>query len=337
MSFLCILIIFTVSVSLNNLVAQTTDDPCGCNAVLMHGVYSYRSLNGDTEATREVERYIARLSYEEFKKTQNSGGGGSYAGYGLDYQTGKEEFEKKRDELRSKHRDYSYSSTSRQILERFGDRNVLRAWNDCKRSCDVSGITSWVEVNDIDNFILNIQWQPFPGTSKAEVIGSRITDARVLRDGVAAGKVTPKNFSFTTGVSKFPIYRKNSKRPVVITINIDGMDVVEFIPKHIPSKQWSERIPGNFFDLKGKGNKNPYVAKYRTKITLVVDGVRTGSVGGNIGIKIGGKHPKGTAANYRGKKVTLVGIAEKGQKWSAEGDFDTSPYPEIEVYYQELR
>ncbi len=105
--------------------AQNTD-PCGCNEVLRDGVYRYRVERGDSDAQSEMERDIAQTSHVEFMKRRALGGGGSYAGIGVNFNMSKEDYEKKQGELREKHRDWQKVTSSKELIEKFGDENVLK-------------------------------------------------------------------------------------------------------------------------------------------------------------------------------------------------------------------
>src|SRR6266404_63637 len=213
--------------------AQTNSDQCSCNAVLMQGVYNYRAERGDRDARAEVERYIARTDYEEFKKSMSAGGGGSYAGFGLSASTSREEYQRTQRQMQEKYRNYSMEVSSRQLLERYGDKNVLDTWAHCKATCETRGLHSWVEENDAKNMILHIKWNPYPETNPI-VQNSTIIGAKLIGDSITPGTLFPKNYVIPVGESRLSIHRDNMNEPVVINVEIRGMDIAEYVPQFIP-------------------------------------------------------------------------------------------------------
>jgi hypothetical protein len=240
---LCSLIVLLLATK--SIFAQQASDACGCNAALMNGIFSYRAERGDSEARAETARYIARMSYEEFQKAVSSGGGFSFAGFGLDANTSQSQFERRRNELREEYKDYKFSKSTRELLERYGDKNVLDAWSRCKESCNSGGLRSWVRLDDANNMALYLKWVPFGDMPQPVVTNSSIAGAVVRDDNVPKGKLLNSGETISTKQTIIPLYREDKNTPVTLNIKVTGAgtDVYEYVPPFITPKPIPRPLP----------------------------------------------------------------------------------------------
>jgi len=228
-SVIVLLSIFTPSTF-----AQPINDPCGCNAVLVDGVFSYRMSRGDNAAEKDIETIIKNSTYDDYQKTLQAGGGASYAGYGFNANMSRGEYEAHRTEKFGYSREHEGSKSSQELLERYGDHEVLISSFNCKKQCNVRGIVSWVDFLDKDNFVLNINWTPFigPTSPNPRIRMSSLSNARA--DFASEGQLARDGYEIFNGQNKFTIHREDSKQAVVMTAIIPGMDVVEYVSPFTP-------------------------------------------------------------------------------------------------------
>jgi hypothetical protein len=223
------LAVFLGAVLLGSICPAADDDPCGCNAVLHGGVYNYRSKRGDASADKDVTTFLKNATYDEFKKASMVGGGFSVAGIGFNASDSQTEFQKHQSELIQKSKEIDTTTTSEELLERYGDSNVLGAWSACKSTCSVRGITSWfTREGDDDHWALHIVWTPFPGAANPTVQSSTLSGGRV--PGERPGRILSARTVLPVGETKRMIVRDDVKKAVTITVGIPGMDVVHNIP-----------------------------------------------------------------------------------------------------------
>src|SRR5215471_6811316 len=142
-----------LSLWLANTMAQNVD-PCGCNAVLLDGIFTFRAENGDEQARRDVLHEVAISSYDEMQQQFSASGGTAFAGFGFNAGMSQSEFEKKVEELKRIDHESGGHKSSRDLLEKYGDKDVLAAWTSCKGNCQQAGINSWVERLSENRFTL---------------------------------------------------------------------------------------------------------------------------------------------------------------------------------------
>jgi hypothetical protein len=238
------MVVFASLSVLNITVHAQGNDPCSCNAVLISGVYSYRAERGDSEATQDVANFLAFASYEQFKKTVNAGGGFDIGGFGFSADMSEEEFHERQTQLRQYYHFSSWSKTSRDLVERYGDKNVLNAWATCKSTCNATGLLSWIEVNDANNLVLHLKWSTSIDAQPPQVQDSRINGGRVSDNSVAQGKVYKTGKVLKVGDQTRRIYRPKSKKAVTINISLKGADDVDvYVPKFIAAKEPATQPP----------------------------------------------------------------------------------------------
>jgi len=209
------------------------NDPCGCDAVLVNGVYNYRYERGDAESSKVVKSFIVRTSYDEFRKAGSGGGGGSYAGIGVDFNMSKEEYEAKQREFKQEGFTGEEYQSSKEILEKFGDQNVLNAWTKCKlNNCNKEGLYPIISRYDDRNYALFIRWDPCAGC-QAIVQGSSLINGESNRVDDNSDEVLPKNFVFPPEDTKILIRRADIDKPTIISISIPGRDILAYIPPYV--------------------------------------------------------------------------------------------------------
>lgn len=211
-------------------------DLCACNAVLARGVYNHRYLRGQSESLSAVYSFLYKATYEQFQKYFEAGGGISYGDIGFSADMSRSEFEEKQAEFRTAYSSLYQERSSIELLESYGDRNVLEAWMSCKASCDIKDVMlSWVDVNDEHNMTFHLKWDTSHGSLEPTVQGSVIRGAVVLDPSVPEGQVLPVDFTIVQGDTPRSIYREDVNQPVVIDVYVsDGLSITEYVPKHVP-------------------------------------------------------------------------------------------------------
>lgn len=234
MNLRTLLIVIVGTISWSTPTNAQDSDACGCNAVLVNGVYNYRAVKADASAQQLVEQYIAKTSYDEFRKNFQGSGGISVPQFcGISAETSKEEYEKKQQTYRSKDTNWSTSATSQDILERFGDSNVLNAWAACKASCKQNGLHSWIDVRDQHYITFHLKFI----ADHDETIrfkDSVVVGAVSMTEGVAPGTLL-KPTDWRQGEKTIWLHRDDSSKPVIVHVEVSGgLDQDAYIPAWIP-------------------------------------------------------------------------------------------------------
>ncbi len=222
--------------------AVAQGDSCGCYAVLADGVYNYRAERGDQSASNYVRQMIANSNYDEFKRSVSAGGGASFFDFGFNANMSRGEYEARKTAFRQEMQGGGVSATSRDVLERYGDANVLSAWGSCMSSCNTQGLHSWASVVDSNTVILHIKWIPTPST-QPRVENSHLVNGTVVGSNSDGSALLPAGFNIPTGETIRVIRRSNVNQPVIATAEITGMDIAQFIPKYIPTISEGEQTP----------------------------------------------------------------------------------------------
>ena len=179
--------------------------------------------------------YIRDTSYDDFKKQS---GGDAEGGYAWGFIEGsadwnQSQYEQHQKEFEEKYMGKTRTSNSYSLLEKFGDSNVLSAWTTCKSECSKQGLHSWVEMEDADNMILKINWIPYAGASNPKVVTSTIEGAIVTHPPVTKGKIIADGSIIPNGITQVNLKRSNIHEPVIISLEIPGQDISEYVPKFI--------------------------------------------------------------------------------------------------------
>ena len=217
----------------NNICSQS--DPCGCDAVLVDGVYNYRSAKGDIQSLDVVKSYIVRTSYEDFMKNKANSLGGSYKLLSIDSGSSKSQYESKKQEFRQQGYSGSEYQESNDILEKYGDENVLKAWSKCRSDCITNGgLVYLVSVDDQINGSVTLVYQPKAGSTDPVVTESHIANAKSTRGDDRTETAVPQGYTLPIGKTIISFRRKNSDEPVIIDLAITGgRDIHIFVPEYI--------------------------------------------------------------------------------------------------------
>ncbi len=208
---------------------------CGCDAVLLDGVYSLRVERGDSDAQKSMAQHFATMSHAEFKASSGGGGGLAIAGFGLDFGMSKTQFEKRQQELVQKFKSDSSKVTSDHLVKKYGDPAVLGAWSECKKNCSQNGVRWWTETYDENHIGLAIFLEsPNPLKPTWPIRGSEISGGTVTIRNPPPGMVFPENTILQPNKTAIRIARDDPNQPVVVTIQFDGLeDVYAVIPRFI--------------------------------------------------------------------------------------------------------
>jgi hypothetical protein len=213
-------------------------DPCGCNAVLVDGVFTFRAEKGDEQARRDILHEVATSTYNEMQKQFSAVGGTSFAGFGLNAGMSQSEFDKKIEALKRIDTESGGHKSSKALLEKYGDRDVLGAWTSCKANCKQDGINSWVGRLDDYRFTLHLKWVPIAGGGSTYPT----VEQSSIEGGFSCGKhlygeVLPAKTEIALKEVLIPIRRGDSAVPIVLSVTLknSNMDVAEYVPKVIPT------------------------------------------------------------------------------------------------------
>jgi hypothetical protein len=211
--------------------AQT--DPCSCNVALLDGVYASRIVKNDLNAKLDVVSRLQLMTYEEFRDAVSGGGGASFLGFGFNANMTKEQFQRRQSELRTEYTLSSSTTSNQELLERYGDANVLGAWSQCKSTCNRTGLLSWIEVRDPLNMVLQLKWTPTPGEARPLKVRRSSVDGATVVGGSNPNRPFNRNAEIPVGLTPVPLKRAEKDDAVWVHVEIPGYTVAEFVPAYV--------------------------------------------------------------------------------------------------------
>lgn len=234
-----LLFLSTLLLTLSALAAQAVaqlSDPCGCDAVLMGGVYSYRYARGDNAAESFLNRYFAQTTWDEFQQKNKASGGISVPGYfGASFAQSKDAYEKHQQAIKTGTTEWNKQLSTTEVLEQFGDKNVLDTFATCKATCSKEGLFTWIQSNDLKTVVFHLKWEPRQAEQPPMV------ERSTLENGTAsdfAAFFTKDRALAPKQVKKFFISRANDSAPIKIAIQFSQHDsVAEYVPPIILTKE----------------------------------------------------------------------------------------------------
>lgn len=248
--FLSLVILLATS----NLFAQPADI-CGCDSSLRDGIFSHRGLKNDNSAKEFVEQEFTKMSYDEFKK---SAAGDLAIGYkqifNLDASASEIDFQKKQDEIKKRNINWKQNNSTEDLLEKFGDRNVLGAWSDCKKSCVAEGPQIWYTPREEKTLEVKLRYLQKSGIPFLKVASSTISHGKVTNQpDLKIGQVLKKGKKIDKGEITLFIERNNKNAAITVSIITDtiGNDFNLYIPPFIsiPNNQFAQQDPKIRFQL----------------------------------------------------------------------------------------
>lgn len=211
---------------------NSTHDDCGCNDVLLQGIYVYRYLKADQSASDYARHFLATSSRDVIEKSSNLSGGASAFGFGLKSSMSDKEFSDKQSELKREDIYRSSNINATQLVEAFPDPVLLNNWNICKANCNKSGFHSYYLILDDSTVELTINWNNVD--YQTEVIDKSKITGGYLADGSSESTLNIAQLKNNTPVKRY-IKRTNNS---AITISIDirsreNTPISIYIPKLI--------------------------------------------------------------------------------------------------------
>lgn len=231
---LLLLLIFPIIGNANN-------DPCGCNiAVAIDGVYNYRYKRNDSESQKYYSTFFRKLSYEEFQSMSSKSTSASFSDlardFGFDKGMSKEQYQIRQNELESHSEYQSMDIGSNEFFEKFGDKNVLDAWVECKKLCNEEGLIIWISESNSNDHILNIKFIPGAGMTVPVIKKAFIRNGKAERDSIIQGELIERNKKLGFQENEFSFTRIKEDESVKIDLQFESPwgDRAIILPKKIP-------------------------------------------------------------------------------------------------------
>ena len=157
-------------------ISAQTADPCGCDSALRDGIFSYERSERISPPRSTSRGSSQRCPMIEFKKAAS---GDLAVGYkkifNLDASSSMEEFQKQQQQVKSRQVDWKQQASAADLLEKFGDRDVLNTWGRCKSQCTAQGPQLWYTLRDEPTLEVRLRYIPRPGIPELTITSSHRT------------------------------------------------------------------------------------------------------------------------------------------------------------------
>lgn len=290
-----------------------TNDPCGCNAILIP------ELHQKTLSRKQQLSTLLLIDQSTFERVGNSGGGAanfSISGIPIGGSANYAAFNEARSAL---FRQEQFNATLEEALGElsvFVSKNAIEAWSKCKSDCINAsrksanpeyGLKIWIERFDAESVTVNFRMDAPPGVPHpGRVTNSQLLNATAIENGVAEFQVFPERFEL---VDEIPISRtfKRSLGAPAVTLNVTtnyGTAVLHLAP--FPKEREVKMLfVATGEDDTGAGTRDIPSVK-----------ARPGQFTGNLTTKLAGLNP--------GESVVSVTIEKHGGSWAGRKE-DPSP------------